>query len=457
MSSRRHLVGYFTVVGAFVALAVCIPTQAHILASVFAVIGVLALAYVDLRGIFVLAYPVVALIGALVSVSIVEGGAYMTEQWREGFNIGAAPLLGLYALGFLTVAHAAMTFYASRSKPVTISARPLVILVAALSIIVTLFYVIVFALYGFGLDHPTRFEWINTFPGFLQSGNSLIRSYVIPIIFAFAGIIWSSFGVRANAAWMWTTLLPILVLIGTGEKFSAYSTIICMVLTGVGIGGYLNGQRVVIRRRYLFVGAGLIVALAIAIGAGYKRMGAGELWTPVSQRIALQGHVWFGIYDEYRGTAGVNLLKLIRPNEHDAPSGLDLLSYIVSDPVFVYERIGRGISFTMGGPPGVLGAAGGFFGLIIYSALGLLYAAALILAMFFLRRNAGVLAAIPFGLYMLVNTATQMGFWDALYGPVAIAGYVALAIAIPLVLRRGASPDEPHPAPPIVTPARELG
>lgn len=436
MRPRSALIGYSVTAACFLALVICAFTQAHVLASVFTVLGILGLAYADLRGIFVLAYPVVSLIGAIVSVSVIESGAYISEQWRNGFNIGAAPLLGLYALGFLTVAHAGMTFFTRKMRAITLNTRLLVMAVAALSIAVGVFYAFVFLAYGLGLGFRTRFDWVNTMPGAVSSVHALVRSYVIPVLFALVGIIWGTQGLKKNAGWIATALLPAVALVGTGEKFSAFSTIVCMLCTGIGLAAYLRAKPLTIRRLYLGVGAILVALIAVSLAFGYLRQAPDTIWRAVTQRIALQGHVWFGIWDNFRGAPGVNLGELLRENQHDAPAGLDLLSYVVSRHDFVYERIGRGISFTMGGPPGALAALGTVPGMIAYALLGLLYVGVLMLALYFLRREP-ILAVIPLAIYMLVGTATQMGFWDALYGPVAIFGYVAaIAATVYVVTRR---------------------
>ena len=61
----------------------------------------------------------------------------------------------------------------------------------------------------------------------------------------------------------------------------------------------------------------------------------------------------------------MSVVDLVRESTLSDPAGLDLLSYLISDPLFVYQRIASGVTFTMGGPPSVLAAFGMLPGMIV--------------------------------------------------------------------------------------------
>lgn len=390
-------------------------------------LGVLTLGLIDLSALLTLSYPVYALGGAVASVAVIESGAYVTEQYRYGFNIGASGVFALYALGFIALAHFVISIFSerlSRPRPMFAS-KTLVFYILATSVGSAVFYGAVFVVYGPALSYATRFAWLNELPDVVVAGHTILRSYLIPVAFALAGILLAVHGWRR--CWAALTLVaPVVCVFAAGDKFSGFVLQLMMFLLGVGIGCLASGERLRIRLRYL---GWAIVALAIAavlVALGYMRSGAENALSAIGDRLALQGHVWFGTFDLFGGLPGMDLLSMVRENTYESPSGLDALSYVVSDPDFVYERLGRGVTFTMGGPATALAAFGAWGGLLVYALTALLYAGVVCWIVRLGSRQLCIPAIALLVLYIVVGAGTQMGYWDALYGPVALAGYAVL-------------------------------
>ncbi len=215
-----------------------------------------------------------------------------------------------------------------------------------------------------------------------------------------------------------------MILIGT--KFSAFNIQVTMAVTGVGVGWLLTDRKPALRVRH-FGYAVLFAAIMFAsILIGYRAAGSDDPMRSFEQRIALQGHVWWGVYDRYDGEPAVQLSRLVAPNTLDRPAGLDLLSYLVSPPEYVYQHISQGIHFTTGGAAGVLAVFGLLPGLVVYGLLGALYGPVIRYLRHTLEdaRPAFTVA----GLVMLTiwSYATQTGDWSISYQYLSLICYVAV-------------------------------
>ncbi len=378
-----------------------------------------------------LIYPVYALAGAVASLTVIESGAYITEQYRFGFNIGASGILALYAACFLTVAHIWISYWADRmsGRVSRRATRVLGLYVVGTSVGSVLFYGVVFLRYGTALSDLTRFAWLASLPNVLIDAHTLIRSYIIPVAFALAGILLVVNGWRRS--WYVIFLaLPLVCLFWAGDKFSGFALPLILGCVGVGVGCIYAGVRPRIRlRQFGWIGVLGLLLLGI-VAFGYIRSGAQNAVSAIADRLALQGHVWFGIFDRLGGAPGVDFFTMVRDNTLSTPSGLDALSYLVSDPNFVHERLGRGVTFTMGGPATALAALGTWGGLIAFSATAFLYVAVIygIVRLGYSQMYVPVLVLLC--LYLVVGAATQMGYWDALYSPVALGCYSLLIICL---------------------------
>lgn len=395
-------------------------------------VGLVALALIDLRAFLVLTFPVYGLAGAVVSLLVIENGSYITEQYRFGFNVGATGVLSLYGLAFLTLAHWIIVWRcggsAARANQTKMSGRLLGRLVLLIGVGSGAAYGVVFLVWGSALSFTTRFEWAAQLPSIVGALHTMLRSYLIPVGFALAGMLLVVHGLRRS--WPTLTLIfPMVALIGAGDKFSGFLLQCTMFLLGIGVAALIEGRSIRVRPLHLVIASVVILLLVSALVIGYLRTGADSAIQAINERIALQGHVWFGIFERFQGQPGAtDLWTMVKNNTHDSPSGLDALSYLVSRPEFVYERIGRGVSFTMGGPATALSVFGTFGGFLVYALTGGLYAV-VVVAMIRMRDSlAGFPTMILLILYIIVGYGTLMGYWDAFYGPVALACYVSLVV-----------------------------
>lgn len=409
------------------------------LAIALTILAIMALAVADLRGVLVLSFPIYSLVSTAVALSILESGAYVSEQGRYGSNIGATPLFCLYAIAFLTFTHLALIPIGSslRGSRLKLNPNSLSMFIVALAVGITVFYLIVFERYGFGTSYRTRFDWERQLPFVVRRIHVVTKIYASSVMFFLAGVLWRVYGFRRWAVRSVVLLPPLLALAATGEKFSMYAFLICIVLVGVGVGGYLCGERQKIRIRSVTLVGTAVIALIAPLSLGYRRMGTASVTSAVRERVALQGHVWYGILDRFNGAPTLSLGQILGRNTLQSPAGLDLLSYFVADRNFVYNRLSYGVTFTMGGPPSALAVFGSWAGVFAYALTGLLYAAVIWLTVKFLKNGRIILASCAIGLYVVVGTATQMGRWDDLYGPVV--GGAALMIAVVSIVFRGQS------------------
>lgn len=425
-----HYVWYCWVGIAAAALIVGATYQLAFFSALAFLCGVVALVCIDLRAVLTLTFPIYALTGAVASVAFIESGTYITEQYRFGFNIGATGALGLFSLGFLGVAHVAILWAGTRTvqKFPASSGRTISIIVFTIGVGSAVAYGLIFLIWGTALAFNTRFEWSSQLPSVVATAHTMLRSYLIPVGFCLAGFLLPMRGLKGS----WSTLtlaLPMVALIGAGDKFSGFLLQFTMYLLGLGVSALMTGQRLRVRPVHLLIAASVVGLLTLALAVGYTRSGSASAVEAITQRFALQGHVWFGIFDRFEGKpGGVGLMEMVKNNSHDSPSGLDALSYLVSRHDFVYERIGRGVSFTMGGPVTVLAVFGAIGGLGIYSVMGLLYVFVVVGIIRLRGRHWYLTTMVLMALYIIVGYGTLMGYWDALYGPVALACYAVLAV-----------------------------
>lgn len=415
-----------------------VPLRAFALAEGVAAIGFAALCFASLRAILVLAYPTFSLLTALASMPIVESGSYISEQFRFGFNIGATPAFAAYALAFLLVASLAIEVIATRIDPV---ASPPIekwfrLAIIAIAVGITTFYLVVFAIFGAGLSFASRFEWLNSLPRPVGQIHGVCAAFGIPVLFGLLGFYLKVFA--RGRWWMCAVALPVVALFATGDKFSGAILMIATLATGYGIGCLIT--RSLVRIRWYVIAGGLVVALGlmITLWLGYQRLGFDNFSEIIRDRVSLQGHVWFGIFDAFDGRPGISIAEIFGPDSVESPAGLNRLGYEVSRFDFVRIRHEQGISFTLGGPPTMLAAGGLVGGLFLYAASGLLFGGVVYLAVIATRNNDVIRFVLALVMYLAVCSATIMGRWDTLYGTVMIITvvlYVALTVAGRLAAR----------------------
>lgn len=421
---------YVLVVACFAGILVCLPLQAATPSFILALASIGLLAMQDLRGILILAYPVYALLGALFSGVLIEHGAYITEEFRYGENIGATPLLAAYTVGFVGIAHFSLRLFlgARLSNSADVNLSWLRKLTLAICVGAGMFYLAAFALIGTGFAYPDlRFGWSRALPPGFGVIHNLLAALFIPTAFALA-----AFDVvvsRKISRSFFVLVVPLAAMYFIGSKFSEFNTPVMFGFMGAGLGGYVSGRRAKVKLRHVLIALAVVGGLTLSIFVGLQKLGNVNLYDSFVTRVALQGHVWWGIVDNFQGAPRVPFSSLVAANTSDKPSGLDLLSYVVSRPDFVRQRISLGYHFTMGGPPGVLGVMGSYAGLVVFTLMGLAYGAVayvIVEAIKFARPVATVAALIVFLQY---GYATLGGSWDDLHGKVSLACYVMLALS----------------------------
>lgn len=421
--------GYLLALACLVAILGCIPFELSEISFSLFILGVIALAATDFRLFLMLAFPVYALGGSLLSVILIENGMYVTEQFRYGSQVGASSSLAAYAFGFLLVAHVGLYFVLGGKRKVVNPGNPNVYrrLIYLLNLSIAFFYFFVFANYGFGTDERTRFDWLASLPTVVEKLSSFFMAYVVPVSFAVTGFYLRFFGKSKSV--LLFLLVPLAATAGTGEKFSAFAGSFLMLLMGLGLAAYLKKERLIFNWRASLISllAGFWIVMALV--SGFRRLGANNFLDAAIERVVLQGHVWFGIFDHYQGAPTLTALNIFGINTLEQPAGLDYLSYLVSEESFVFARISRGISFTMGGPAGVLGVFGFFFGFVVFTLMGMLYVAAISSIVWALNKKSAILTSAAICLYIIVGKATQMGRWDDSYSvfPLLLYSYLFFA------------------------------
>ena len=431
---------YPVVLACFAGTLLCILLEMPIASLFLALVGVGALALEDLRALLVLAYPAYALLGVLASSVLIEGGAYITEQFRYGDSIGASAGVAAYGLAFLGLAHFLTTRLMRSIRPTPVIANGAVVrgVVLASCLLIGLFYTVAFLRYGTGFQFSDlRFGWVRSLSPSFMKIHSLLGKFLIPALFGLTSYYW----VRTGRARLWFLALavPIIAQILIGEKFSGFNSSIMVALAGIGIAAFVGGKQLAVRIGTVLLVLGVAATLMASILIGYRNMGSGDVVGSLINRIVLQGHVWYGTFDLFDGEPGVALSDLLRENSLGQPGGLDYLSYLISDPEFVYRRIAAGVSFTMGGAPSALAAFGLLPGLAVYTLLGTGYALNAWIVASSLSRGSVITATVALVYFMVLAETTQMGRWDTGYGTVALASYVVLlgAFALRAIAPRG--------------------
>jgi hypothetical protein len=412
-----------------IAILGCIPFELSEISFSLFLFGVIALGAADFRLFLILAFPIYALGGSLFSVVLIERGMYVTEQFRYGSQVGATSALAGYAFGFLLMAHIGMHFFLRRKRKVVNPGNPKAYrrLIYVLNLLIAFFYLFVFVFYGLGTDERTRFDWLASLPTFVEKLSSFFMVFIMPITFALSGFYLKYFGKSKSVLLL--LLVPLVAAAGTGEKFSAFAGSFLTLFMGLGLAAYLKNERLRFNWRANLIGLLASFSIAVSLISGFRRLGANNFLDAAIERVVLQGHVWFGIFEQYRGAPTLVALNIFGINTLEQPAGLDYLSYLVSDESFVFARISRGISFTMGGPAGVLGVFGFLPGFVVFTLMGLLYVAAVSTIVWALNKKSAILTAAAFCLFIIVGNATLMGRWDDSYSmfPLFLYSYLFFA------------------------------
>lgn len=421
----------------------CIPTiiisgliQSPILSAITCLVALALVTIIDLRATLVISQAIFGLAGTLFSLVLIESGGYISEQSRSGYYIGATQTFALYALAFIVISH--LSVHALGVRLTTIDIKDVLprmrLFVIWSVVVISIFYSFAFFSIGIGVVTPLgRFGWASQLDPGLSKVHFFIAIFLLPALFALVGIHFII--TRKLNYWYAFLLLPVIALWLTGEKFSGFASALFAALAGAGIGLYISKRHLRFHKKFVLLSILVLSGFLLSVVVGYLMQNSNNAFLSIFERVTLQGHVWFGIFDRFQGEAAVSFFDLVKPNSLISPSGLDLLSYIVSDDVFVRERIKLGVSFTMGGPPSALAAFGLFPGLYIYGMLGLCYAGVMLLIHSSLKRKAVLRALSSLFLFSIIAQTVLMGRWSVSYGTVAMVAYIS---ALTLLIPRGA-------------------
>lgn len=391
-----------------------------------------------------LAFPIWSLLGALLSNRLIEEGSYITEQFRSGFSNGATNLIALYSLAMLIAAHALIARGMRSWVPLDrersayrIDKVATLLCFVLLGILV--FYVAILMMYGVA-SGSDRFSYWNSMQPQVRAAVQGVRSLGTPIT-AFTVL----FAVITTSRSLRRYLLVLLVMLQIplwlmGDKFSPFIGSLMAALSGLGLAYLFLGKSFRVRASYALWASLAVAATLTALVQGFTQMagsrgesdGAADA---ILGRTVLQGHVWFGIFDRSQSMSGAlaSMSDLLAQNSLENPTGLNYLSYLVSRPEYVNARLERGVTFTMGGPASPLAFAGPMLGLLLYVAIGCLYALQFTMIVAALKQGRyvfcglGLLASVP------LHSVVLMGNWYSIYNEV---GIVVIAAAVILMISR---------------------
>lgn len=428
---------YIYVLATFCFSLLALPLSNPFLGLFSLVVAVILLIRIDIRGVLVLSFPTVSLLGVGLSLVFIEQGAYISEQFRNGWNVSAASAFSCYAICFLLIGHFAIGRIAKIPSKIEFAGdfRTITYLIVALASVITVVYLFIFIFFGTGLTYSARFDWTFGLPELIFKILGLVTKWLVPTLFGLVGLhqIVASSNKIKNQFLITILGVPIVLMFVAGEKFSGFIAALMFYLTGVGLGLFYKDERFRFRLkpRFLLLFSLLALFLFISLFYGYQRLGANDFVDALINRITLQGHVWFGIWEQFKGKPSVNPVDIFGPNSISNPAGLDYISYLISNKEFVFKRIStQGLSFTMGGPPGLLAAFGFWGGLSLLSIGSLIYSALFTGVLYFLRNGYQILLIPVFFLFVTAEETFLMGRWDTFYGTVTFGVLFFMLIVV---------------------------
>lgn len=315
-----------------------------------------------------------AYMGAITGGLLIESGVYVSEQARYGFATGSTIRLAFYWLVFLTVSTIGIRAWRSGPRRGPDAVRLSTTWRWSLYALAGVLAAVVFAgLIVNGsplLERTDRFTYwrTNAIP-FLQPIHNQASTAVFLVGLAFV------FAPRKleRAIALFIALAFLVYFVFQGEKFTALTHVVFAFLLPVAVRTLSAPGATIPPAKTLVAGAILSGALTSLILFQYQTVfGSAEPVARLVQRIALQGHVWWGVDERIRaGELPVEpetqrahelaaLLKIEPPTDE---VGMALLMRTVAplDLVERYER--QGIRFTMGYPA---------IGLYLFGPIGLL-------------------------------------------------------------------------------------
>lgn len=417
--------GYGVALGCLLLSLLLLPFELVWLPPLLLIGCTIGLAIAFLPAVLVLAMPVYALGGMVFSNTLIESGSYITEQFRYGHQVGATSMLACWSIAFLVLSHYSIVRVARPFWGCATASwiqRPTIrrLIIAALLVIACALAAIVILYGGASAVGGDRFNYWRTLPPELNLTIVALRTYLLPAAAALAGFYLANTRSR-DFRLILALISPYVALFFMGERTSAFIAGAASVLFGLGLGIISSGRGIQFSVRGLVYTLVLLLAIFATTFIGFDRTSDLAPLEAISQRLVLQGHVWYGIYESDALIGSVSFWDLASPNSMDSPSGLNLLSYLVTSPEYVHTRLTYGLTFTMGGPPAHLAAFGVGIGAVTFIASGLLYALITKLFLMFVQAEMLVSSGIALLSIPIVTNIVLMGFWDDAYSIVTIA------------------------------------
>jgi len=387
--------------------------------------------------------------GAMLSGVLIESGVYVSEQRRYGFVTGSTVWLVLYTSFFLYAAFFLFQFFDTPRRARELFRRFRVWRGARLTIYLLLIVVLVVVFVGLLvngsplLEQRDRFSYwrTNSIP-FLQPIHNQLSTLIFAMGLAFPFA--QGRTERAGALLLLAATLVYFVL--QGEKYTA----LVQVLYSFALPFLMRTFATQVHRpsvkRALLIGLAIGGALtSLILYQYYSTHQASNPLTNLSQRIALQGHVWWGAFEQHSaGTLPVapadqlanelRSLLALRPADSAPETGMTYLMRVVA-PLDLVERYrAQGIRFTMGYPAIGLVTLG-HWGLFALQLIAAILVVVVILVLLKGVRQANVLLAIVgYKLLNELNGVFGMGNLNELFSLKTLL-YAALALAIVAVSR----------------------
>lgn len=376
-------------------------------------------------------FQIVSLLIFVFSVSMIEKGAYIIEQFRYGYINGSTLLSSIYvliAIMFSSVFKVYNNYTKGYNQRYVLKGYFFLNYILFGVAAVYTFLILKSNILIDGLSNRFIF-WEKLSSNVLVMIAKYVRA-VIPCTASLLGFLslFSGFD-RLKKISILLFLYISLCLFLTGDKASPFVLSLFYFVIGVVFSHIVQNKKIIIGFK-TFLRSIIIMIVIITtslLGFVYQHhVDSKELYTLFSSRMALQGHVLFGAVDvllSNNQNSFIGVLDLLRKDSLDTPSGLNYISYFVSDYDFVRDRISRGITFTMGGMAVVVAMCGMYAGIIVFVLLFMLYSFVFQYAYWKILKGQWLFFIITMLFLVSLNSVFLMGNWYSLYNSASLLFY----------------------------------
>ena len=412
---------------------VAIPFETVMFSAALYFVAAFALLMANLQAFLVVLLIIVRFAVVVISISTIEMGAYVSEQFRYGFVNGSTALYVPYLILFIFAFHFLTLKFAGRFiDRINLEGAPLrryfwLLVIGYVGLNAA--FLLTIGMYGTAASiGGDRFVYWNHLPDAVRANVMFVRSWVLSSLAVFFGF-YARYVRRPPVLLYALYGLTFVELYLMGEKFAALFNNFFLFLTGFALAAIVTRKHIRLRLSMILVAAAVVVGLYFALDAGYQQLSGGRADSveSIRDRIVLEAHVWFGIMDLGQGLPVADFIDMWKLNTPTTPSGLDFLSYLVTTPEYVAKRLSGGIPFTMGGAPAALAVFGAFGGMLFFALEATLYPLVGLLFLSFLRARMLTVALVSLIGYNLIMLTAVMGYWDVYHSRTA---YVWLATII---------------------------